>query len=480
MSFKNRFTERTQKSSMLSHPKWFYFGIWTACTTWWWLLDRIGRIESPLADTFGWQAIIGVQAIASLIFAVYFIIKKPKAAPNPTGDVIATTAAITAVLLFIIPIEGISADVRFVLASLFGGAFAAWEYLRWGASMGWVGAFNIIAILCLNGMLSPIAKTFLHGLPDVASSAIILLLPLINFVAMRKLSREVWSENGPPAPKAISTTIDPQTLPFLIKLGACIATFSFVGSALIVMLNIGETVPLSDYLTWQGMRMLVSFLLFAWVFMFGKGFNFGIVWKLVLLALCATLLLEVTDANLGMGDFIAMGFIDAIWTLIWAVLLDFAGRHALNPAIVTSLGRSLYCAFFFLGALVFRYFDINLSASVALILLTFVIFIVVFCADSQNKDMKALLSDLSDNPPEIEDHTTIEHLCKACSEPYGLTERETEIACYLAKGQSRDQIAEVLFLSPHTVKRHTSNLYQKLGIHSKRELQALLNSKNTE
>ncbi|MEG0757229.1 MAG: hypothetical protein RR505_02390, partial [Raoultibacter sp.] len=446
MSFKSRFSERVECSSMLSHPKWYYFGIWTACTTWWWLLDHIGRIESPLTDALGWQAIFGVQAVASLIFALYFMIRKPKAAPNPTGDLIATAAAIAAVLVIAIPSESISPEVRFILASILGGLFASWEYLRWGASMGWTGPFNIIAILCINGMLSPIAKTFLHGLPDIASSAIILLLPLVNLVAMRKLSGEVWSEKGPLPPKPISVVVNPQTRPFLIKLGICIATFSFVGSALIVMLNIGETVPLSDYLTWQGMRLLVSFLLFAWVFMFGKGFNFGILWKFVLLALCAALLLEVSGISLGMGDFIAMGFIDAIWTLIWAVLLDFAGKHAFNPAVVTSLGRSLYCAFFFVSALAFRFFGIGLSASAALILLTLVIFVVVFCADSQNRDMKALFFELSNTLPEIEDHTTIENLCKACSEPYGLTERETEIACHLAKGQSRDQIAEALFL----------------------------------
>lgn len=45
-----------------------------------------------------------------------------------------------------------------------------------------------------------------------------------------------------------------------------------------------------------------------------------------------------------------------------------------------------------------------------------------------------------------------------------LTERELEILLLLAKGNSNRQVAEILFLSPGTVKWHTSNIYGKLGV----------------
>jgi DNA-binding NarL/FixJ family response regulator len=43
-----------------------------------------------------------------------------------------------------------------------------------------------------------------------------------------------------------------------------------------------------------------------------------------------------------------------------------------------------------------------------------------------------------------------------------LTDREREILALIAEGATNREIAEALFLSPHTVKEHTSTLYRKL------------------
>jgi DNA-binding NarL/FixJ family response regulator len=44
-----------------------------------------------------------------------------------------------------------------------------------------------------------------------------------------------------------------------------------------------------------------------------------------------------------------------------------------------------------------------------------------------------------------------------------LTEREREILALIAQGATNREIAADLFLSPHTIKEHTSTLYRKLG-----------------
>lgn len=44
-----------------------------------------------------------------------------------------------------------------------------------------------------------------------------------------------------------------------------------------------------------------------------------------------------------------------------------------------------------------------------------------------------------------------------------LTDREREILGLIAEGATNREIAAALFLSPHTVKEHTSALYRKLG-----------------
>lgn len=50
-----------------------------------------------------------------------------------------------------------------------------------------------------------------------------------------------------------------------------------------------------------------------------------------------------------------------------------------------------------------------------------------------------------------------------------LSEREREVLHLIAAGSTNREIAEVLFLSPHTVKEHTSAVYRKLGARNRAE-----------
>ena len=51
-----------------------------------------------------------------------------------------------------------------------------------------------------------------------------------------------------------------------------------------------------------------------------------------------------------------------------------------------------------------------------------------------------------------------------------LTRREREIMGLIAKGTTSEQIAEQLFISPHTVNKHRKNIWKKLDIKSYLEL----------
>ncbi len=53
--------------------------------------------------------------------------------------------------------------------------------------------------------------------------------------------------------------------------------------------------------------------------------------------------------------------------------------------------------------------------------------------------------------------------------PAGLSAREREVMSLIATGATNGEIAARLFLSPHTVKEHTSSLYRKLGVRNRAE-----------
>lgn len=65
------------------------------------------------------------------------------------------------------------------------------------------------------------------------------------------------------------------------------------------------------------------------------------------------------------------------------------------------------------------------------------------------------------NPPDFTQNES--------SVDYQLTEREIEVLEQLSKGLNYQRIAENLFLSPYTVRKHIENIYSKLQVHSKLE-----------
>lgn len=78
-----------------------------------------------------------------------------------------------------------------------------------------------------------------------------------------------------------------------------------------------------------------------------------------------------------------------------------------------------------------------------------------------------LVSVTLDAPPALPDS-------EAVRARHGLTKREAEVALLLAEGLSNAEIAERLFVSPHTARHHVENVLSKLGINSRAAVAARL------
>lgn len=55
-----------------------------------------------------------------------------------------------------------------------------------------------------------------------------------------------------------------------------------------------------------------------------------------------------------------------------------------------------------------------------------------------------------------------------------LTQREQEIVYWICEGEKPNDIAEHLFISPHTVQQHLKNIYKKAKVKSRTELVSLI------
>lgn len=84
-----------------------------------------------------------------------------------------------------------------------------------------------------------------------------------------------------------------------------------------------------------------------------------------------------------------------------------------------------------------------------------------------------------DNAFELSDQR-MEPVFQQMREEYGLTARETDVLRLLARGMTRPAICEELCISDGTVRTHMWHIYQKMDIHSRDELTAIVDQKARE
>lgn len=70
--------------------------------------------------------------------------------------------------------------------------------------------------------------------------------------------------------------------------------------------------------------------------------------------------------------------------------------------------------------------------------------------------------------------------CRMIIEEFGLSDREGEILLLIAKGNTANNVASKLVISPHTVNTHIRHIYEKIGIHKRSELIEYINMRKGE
>lgn len=89
-----------------------------------------------------------------------------------------------------------------------------------------------------------------------------------------------------------------------------------------------------------------------------------------------------------------------------------------------------------------------------------------------NKKIYYLNDQNNENAPEmmITEDQTVNSIQEKVNRTNQLTKREKEISILIIKGLRNSEIAEILYISEHTVKNHVRNILNKLGLKGRQQL----------
>ena len=192
------------------------------------------------------------------------------------------------------------------------------------------------------------------------------------------------------------------------------------------------------------------------------------------------------------GGFLLVSFLPGVMHSVSSVILD-AGDTCVTMLVMLmactisySTGISVVWVFGIFVAIQFfcQYTGLTLADAAAgiggafpSILSIVAVFIAVGASFAliSEKNLFSFWSASHGESDDREDDTMLKLRCLSVN--YGLTERELEVVTLAYEGKSNMQIARDMFISEGTVKVHFHHVYQKLGIHSRKELLSLIQDK---
>lgn len=151
------------------------------------------------------------------------------------------------------------------------------------------------------------------------------------------------------------------------------------------------------------------------------------------------------------------------------------GFAAAARTVMDHLGGFARLCFPELGRLADSPLDLAVMAAVGLVAIG-AILLVWLSERSFNSSWAVQVIDVRDGHPVVNPHEQLLARCEATAAERGLTAREAEILSLLVEGKTYQQMSSELLLSANTVKTHARHMYAKLGVHTREEALALVNS----
>lgn len=434
-------------------------------------------------------AALGVVLIAAGIFhkVATSIVESRLAVLSMAG----AAAAATLVVAWSSPAG--SHDVLYVTSCALTGVGTAFVALRLGSVYSTVGARQAFMYTAGSFIFAGMLFFVCIGLPHPVGLLVTAGLPLIATAFTMAAAR------GSSAPPEDVVPIRELPRGYFIRLAVSVAVFSAIAGVIKGFMALQQ--PLS-LVTDQGVIIVfatscTAVLLFVLVGLLVREFDTSQLYYPIIILTCLGNLAVPLFGGLGViqGELVSIAY-NLFILMVWCLLANVANRTDLTYARVFGWGRGASAVGttigWFAGSSLAPLLLENPSNMVALAMgMVFVLLVVSMVVLNERTIGQALKKTHNAQA----DQTTGDFFpgergagsagdfpregawtksCNALAEQAGLSSRERDVLFLLGKGYTIEYIAGELGISFNTAKSHIRNVYAKAGVHSKQELQNLI------
>lgn len=226
-----------------------------------------------------------------------------------------------------------------------------------------------------------------------------------------------------------------------------------------------------------------SLLIFLGISLFPEKFKFSIIWKLALAMMLVSLvpLSLIMPFGRQLSDFCALTSYTSCLVLIMVILSNLSYRYGVCALWLFGIERAVRLGAVLLGLKTSALIQGNITSGPDHIVIYAAVFAAVMIPTFiflSEKQLSSPWGVVLSRPPKKEEALSEKNRlgtkCNELAKQFSLSQREEEVLLLLAQRKKSSDIERELFIARSTVKTHLKHIYQKLEIHSRRELYELL------
>lgn len=442
------------------------FGIWTQHVWIFWA----NTTNTALPAGIPWSSLYLVVSIAMVVGSIS-LARPSQGRRKPLGWASALLGCTGSIIIAFATAQGW--DEGAVLGMALGGIGFSGLYLWWGDFYRRVGLRQAVLYLFGAGMVSALAKTALIVLPATPMAVLCCIIPLLSALFCSQ-ALEIPTEDTPGP-----ILFEPRDVAALWKVMLVFAIFSLANGSMLALQapnRVFDTLAL--FLSERACEFALCALVLVYVFALKRAFDFVQLWRIVMFLLATGLLIDILVPSSSVQPFFVAVSLNFIVLFVWLTLADIAHHSSIPASLVFGVGWCCYTLPIFAGSLLAPIAPLLGNAyKYTTVLLYIVALASAFCLETRDRSMKLIFHDFSNETrPAPQDFESIDERCRTVASQHRLTARELEVMQMLCRGRSKAYIAETLFITENTVKGHARRLYAKLNVHSKKELQQLIDA----